>query len=653
MRLRYIYLPDYGPLKEVAVVFERNPHIENRDGSINFVVGLNGSGKSSLLRAIYDVFLSLSSEQLPKFPVTLAYDMRIDKRWDELDERWGGLSREDIEPANASKFVHQTVIFHRPRGPASEAFLMLSEEMLLHNLADEWQRSIEQMPSEQGVDTPELGQAPFEYIVWGDRLQGDGRLRNWLPTRVLAYTSGDMVPWQSLAYPSFPVEELKDDPQDFDREQERPAGWRADQEHYDVRIPTVSDPAYDPPLDSVSEYRTPIDERCLLLQPEDARLAAISVGIWQAALDLEGRSESWQHEAFRQERIREIDSKKPVEDPARRLLNELDWLWPTHAAFHFASYARHLRHPDAGRCFWLLALADAVVRYPLDEALAVVNLGNCPPVRPSSLIGEMIFNLDHQPEANLQYSANPMTNAHCGAEALRSLFGGEQDPDESLWSIFSTLRNWRAFGLLKDVNLTVKRAHPVMAADGQPDDSILSYASFSDGEQMLLGRMAFLLLLRKQDNSLLLLDEPETHFNDAWKRQIIDMVDDSILKDTSAQVLVSTHTSLALTDVFSCEITRLVKDQGTTRAERVAHPTFGADPGRILLHVFGAPDVIGARAAEFLREKLNKVEWSADEIEKLSKLIDEIGSGWPRAKLMDMLDELNTREGLHRAPFDS
>jgi hypothetical protein len=156
--------------------------------------------------------------------------------------------------------------------------------------------------------------------------------------------------------------------------------------------------------------------------------------------------------------------------------------------------------------------------------------------------------------------------------------------------------------------------------------------------------MAFLLLLRKQDNSLLLLDEPETHFNDAWKRQIIDMVDDSILKETSAQVLVSTHTSLALTDVFSCEITRLVKDQGTTRAERVAHPTFGADPGRILLHVFGAPDVIGARAAEFLRSKLDPAKWPREDREKLRSLIDEIGSGWPRAKLMQILETLDTED---------
>ncbi len=133
------------------------------------------------------------------------------------------------------------------------------------------------------------------------------------------------------------------------------------------------------------------------------------------------------------------------------------------------------------------------------------------------------------------------------------------------------------------------------------------------------------------------------------------MVDDALLKDTSAQVLISTHTSLALTDVFSCEITRFVKEAGVTRSKPVAHPTFGADPGRLLLHVFGAPDVIGARAAEFLREKLRKVEWTAEERERLRELVDEIGSGWPRAKLVELLDELdgNQREDLPHVTFDS
>ncbi len=621
MRLRYLYLPDYGPLKEVAVVFEKNPHIDNRQGAVNFVVGLNGSGKSSLLRAIYDVFHSLSREELPRFPVTMAYDI----------SKPGGDAR--------------IVLFHRPRGPASEAFFLSIFENKDFGQADDWQVFIEGLKATSRED--ERAKSNPNYC-FGDSLKGNRYLQFYLPTRVLAYTSGDLDPWQAMAYPIAPSDELPDPGSEIDRASERPHGWdRRNESRFEDQRDVWDGPELVSGDESEEHSKS---DRCFLLRPEDARLASAAVGIWQAAQELQQHRDEAQLTAFREALIAQLNAPNPQPiEGARRLLNELDWLQPTHVAFRFSRDTDIILHPDHARLFWLFALSENVVAQPLGESLAVVSLGHGPEVRPEDLTG------NEELEPALKDAGEPMRNARCGAEALRALLSGGKPAEESLWSIFQTLRSWRSHGLLTDVQLTVKRIRQVPAADGEPDDRILSYASFSDGEQMLLGRMAFLLLLRKQDNSLLLLDEPETHFNDAWKRQIIDMVDDSILKDTSAQVLVSTHTSLALTDVFSCEITRLVKDQGTTRAERVAHPTFGADPGRILLHVFGAPDVIGARAAEFLRDKLKQVEWSDDEREKLRALVDEIGSGWPRAKLMELLDELDGTqpEDLPHVAFDS
>lgn len=218
MRLRYIHLPDYGPLQDVAVVFGQNQHIENRRGAVNFVVGLNGTGKSSLLRAIYDVFHSLSREELPMFPVTIAYDIEKGGRY------W-------------------TVIFHHPRGPASDAFLVPAADCLPFIQAEEWQDYVENALAPKG-NADSLG-----YYVAGDRMKGDGNLRNWLPTRVLAYTTGETDPWNAMTYPIYPKDELVDDPQEFDPEQERPSDWNEHQEYYDVRIPTAGDPAWDAPFE--------------------------------------------------------------------------------------------------------------------------------------------------------------------------------------------------------------------------------------------------------------------------------------------------------------------------------------------------------------------------------------------------------------------
>lgn len=119
---------------------------------------------------------------------------------------------------------------------------------------------------------------------------------------------------------------------------------------------------------------------------------------------------------------------------------------------------------------------------------------------------------------------------------------------------------------------------------------------------MLLGRMGLLFLLREQHGTLLLLDEPETHFNDVWKREMIDLVDDGILKTTFAQVVVATHTSIALSDVFSSEIVLLRRDSGTGQIYEALSPieTFGASPEDILRDIFQASEVIGQRAAQIL-----------------------------------------------------
>ena len=177
------------------------------------------------------------------------------------------------------------------------------------------------------------------------------------------------------------------------------------------------------------------------------------------------------------------------------------------------------------------------------------------------------------------------------------------------------------------------------AHDGDKDDVVLTWNDFSDGEQMLLGRMSLLLLLDGQDGGMLLLDEPETHFNDAWKREIIDIVDDNVLKTTKAQVVVATHTSIALTDAFASEIVRLVRSEGHSEIKPVSVPTFGAEPGRVMLHVFDMTASIGTRAEQALRKQLAK-DWTDKNRAELEKLVDTIGGGWPRAKLQQILDEL-------------
>lgn len=131
-------------------------------------------------------------------------------------------------------------------------------------------------------------------------------------------------------------------------------------------------------------------------------------------------------------------------------------------------------------------------------------------------------------------------------DALLQFLGGAERPPFGLLDL-------RRQGLLTDIQIAVRKA--------DVDDVLLFDELSSDGEQVYLGRMALLHLLEDESDALLLLDEPEVHVNDKWKREIVDIID-RVLKDRANDVLISTHSSITLTDVFNDEIVFFDKRDG-------------------------------------------------------------------------------------------
>lgn len=182
--------------------------------------------------------------------------------------------------------------------------------------------------------------------------------------------------------------------------------------------------------------------------------------------------------------------------------------------------------------------------------------------------------------------------------------------------------------VLRDAHLVIKK---------KDVEDLLLDVWLSDGENMFLGRMALFLMLHHAE-CLFLLDEPESHFNDRWKRELIDIAD-TILQDVPSDVLIATHSSLTLTDVFANEIVLLRNDErGHAHAVEVTIPTFGADPTEIMVGVFGAEDSIGKRATEFL----DRILETADPAE-MRHYLDMIGTGYYQFELRRRLRSLEGR----------
>lgn len=653
MRLRYLHLPRCGPLTDTAVVFGHEDLIARtlnlpRKGSLNFVVGVNGSGKSSLLRALYRIFRSLNLREWPALPVTLAWDR-----------------------SQGAETV--TTLLHFTHEKDAVSYFATLQQVPTTARASEW----ESLTAALGKGEPHPLVAGLEIATGSDAITNP-LLFARLPKRLIAYTSGTDEPWVRLDHPDFHPEDEEE--ARYQTEDERPPGWSMDrewEEEQPIRIAdlltryalktsgtvetvpgagqlgqlsaeTVKGMGEElAPLNAIRQKlfsnRMPrterLDDSYFRIQSRHLRYAGITLALWQTAKELAGRTEEHHREALRNILLQQRGTTEKPQD-ARRVLNEIDWFWPTHLSLTYRDADDRVSPRQHQELLCLVALADEVIAQPRGRQRAVFSLGPSGRISLSEkLKAAFPFGL---PSKAVEFIAERVDGSKTGAEAILRVFSEDKEIDSTPMDVFARLRDWERTGLLEDLTLTVKRLSRPVAENGEADDTLVTYDQLSDGEQMLLGRMGLLFLLRGQDGSLLLLDEPETHFNDVWKREIVEMVDMGLLNSTAANVIVATHTSIALTDAFAAEVTLLSKHEGKTTAGAVAMPLFGADPGRVLLHVFGAPDMIGVRAAKLLRAKLAQVNWTDDDKEALRALIDETGSGWPRAKLMEILDRLDS-----------
>lgn len=171
-----------------------------------------------------------------------------------------------------------------------------------------------------------------------------------------------------------------------------------------------------------------------------------------------------------------------------------------------------------------------------------------------------------------------------------------------------------------------------ISKDGEKKDILLR--SFSDGEHQFIHTMAICLLLKNSD-ALILLDEPETHFNPNWRSQFIHILNESLSNannstgydaDTSnflKEVLITSHSPFIISDCQSDHVIILSKDdKGRTvsqTAKEKGIQTYGTSVGVLTSEIFDNDDSIGMRAYQEMKDI------SQNEPDK-AKAVNEINS---------------------------
>ncbi len=182
--------------------------------------------------------------------------------------------------------------------------------------------------------------------------------------------------------------------------------------------------------------------------------------------------------------------------------------------------------------------------------------------------------------------------------------------------------------ILQEINIFFKRRKS--SREGQEDiiPPLLLLNWLSDGERSFLGRMCLFSLLGDTE-SLILLDEPEVHFNDYWKRQIVYVIA-KVMHRRASHAVITTHSSITLTDAINDNI--IILNRNGTFTSETFQPTirtYAADPSDIIVNIFNAPEATGAQSVDRIREALRSNRMDKDNQQKqLHELLTQVGPGY-------------------------
>lgn len=189
---------------------------------------------------------------------------------------------------------------------------------------------------------------------------------------------------------------------------------------------------------------------------------------------------------------------------------------------------------------------------------------------------------------------------------------------------------------LQEVNMFLERT--VATETDEEDDGttrLLLFEWMSDGERSFLGRMAMLAMLQAE-NSLILLDEPEVHFNDYWKREIVKLID-TVMRGHANHLLIVSHSSIGLSDVSSAQVTVVSRgEDGFTLTHPPTIKTFGTDPSEIMIIVFRTGLSTGAYATQLLESAVE----SGDR-EEIVDFLESVGPGMWLFRLQRRLEDFD------------
>ncbi|MNQ52684.1 recombination protein F [compost metagenome] len=135
-------------------------------------------------------------------------------------------------------------------------------------------------------------------------------------------------------------------------------------------------------------------------------------------------------------------------------------------------------------------------------------------------------------------------------------------------NFFKMLESTYISDLISEVRVKVKK---------QNVDGHITFKELSEGEQQLLTVLG-LMRFTKDEDTLFLLDEPDTHLNPLWKWKYMNLMEEVVDTDKTSQVIMTTHDPLVIGGLTRQEIRIFQADiDNSVTEEKTVIQTFMPD----------------------------------------------------------------------------
>jgi predicted ATPase len=192
--------------------------------------------------------------------------------------------------------------------------------------------------------------------------------------------------------------------------------------------------------------------------------------------------------------------------------------------------------------------------------------------------------------------------------------------DEDSKTLFGYLESLFLCDLIDEVRVTVERT----------DGTRIKFTQLSEGEQQLLTVLG-LLLFTQNDESLYLLDEPDTHLNPVWTYDFLKLLQENIRAE-KGQLIVATHNPLMIGSLHKNQVRILTQEeQGITATEPDYDPLGIGIEGLLKSDLYGlrstlAPEILHKLDRHYLLlGKENKTDKEQTELMGLANELNDLG----------------------------